>query len=645
MGRSKGNPVREYFKYDLQQNHSVCQIGDCKAVMSGNHAANLERHIQRCHKNEYAQLELEKPSSSKRGRDDSVEPPPKRRDQPNIKNALAQVPAIVVKMTSKTLMDSCVELVTKNGRPFRLIDDSGFRKIVDPILKGFQEKVSVNSENVRAKVNQEARAARDNISRSLKDRLISLKMDTATRLDRAILGINVQYVQDGKLVLQTLAMKELFDRHTAEYLKSEVLEVLSIYGIKVGQVYSITTDNGANMIKAVELLKECSAEESECSDSENEDLDKSVESAEVLHDTVFGCFEGTITLDDDGPLLQGMRCAAHTLQLAVHDALKERILADFIKKSRTLCKKLRSQTVMSLIRKLNMKKPIIDCSTRWMSTVQMLRRLLELREFCGDLFSSNEELHFTEEDWQNAEQIVLSLSAAEEATKVLQREQLTMGDFYGTWLKCRMQTSKIDCPVATALVAFMKRREKWLLGNNLFCAAIYLDPRYHVSLSSDEKSRAKQHLIRTWEQIKSSMEDPRARPADSPDSPDKTETLSADDDLESFLKEKEESSSELRTKSRRKSDEIERLLESFEKEPRVKKDANVLEFWTRERLRLPELHQLAEVALAVPATQVSVERAFSGLKYILSSQRTRLAPTTLDNVLLLRSVYCNKDND
>ncbi|KAM7306571.1 uncharacterized protein ISCGN_010274 [Ixodes scapularis] len=642
MGRSKQNPVRKYFKYDLKLDRSACQIGECNVVMSSNHAANLERHIHRCHAREYAQLELEKLSTSKRARDDSVELQPKRRDQPSIRDALAKSPGAVVNITSKTLMDGCVELVTKNGRPFRLIDGSGFQKIVDPILKGLKEKTSINSENVRAKVNQEAQEARDNISRSLKDRLISLKMDCATRLDRAILGINVQYIKDGKLVLRALAMKELFERHTAECLKTEVMKVLSAYNVKVEQVYSITTDNGANMLKTGELLKECSAEESESSYSENEESDERAKCAGESRDAVFGSFEGTITLDDDGPLLQGMRCAAHTLQLAVHDTLKEPTLADFIKKSRTLSKKLRSQTIMSLIRKLKLKKPVIDCSTRWMSTVLMLRRLLELREFCDDLFSADDEVHFTEEDWLNTEQIVLSFSAAEAATKVLQREQLTMGDFYGTWLKCRMQTSKVDSPIATALVAFMKRREKWLLGNNLFCAAIYLDPRYHVSLSSDEKSRAKQHLMRTWEQMKTASEQPRVRLLDSPDSSDRAETLSADDDLELFLKEREEGSSESRTKSSRKSAQIERLLESFEREPRIKKEANVLEFWRKEKPRFPELYQLAVVALAVPATQVSVERAFSGLKYILSCQRTRLTPTTLDDVLLLRSVYANK---
>lgn len=46
---------------------------------------------------------------------------------------------------------------------------------------------------------------------------------------------------------------------------------------------------------------------------------------------------------------------------------------------------------------------------------------------------------------------------------------------------------------------------------------------------------------------------------------------------------------------------------------------------------------LAQVALGVPATQVSVERAFSALKFVLSEQRSRLSASTLDDLLLLKS--------
>lgn len=44
-------------------------------------------------------------------------------------------------------------------------------------------------------------------------------------------------------------------RQTAENLKEEILSTLLSYGIALWQIYSITVDNGANMLKTVRLLK------------------------------------------------------------------------------------------------------------------------------------------------------------------------------------------------------------------------------------------------------------------------------------------------------------------------------------------------------------------------------------------------------
>lgn len=41
-----------------------------------------------------------------------------------------------VKLDKKTVVDACylLQLVTTNGRPFQLLDDSGFRMIMNPIF-------------------------------------------------------------------------------------------------------------------------------------------------------------------------------------------------------------------------------------------------------------------------------------------------------------------------------------------------------------------------------------------------------------------------------------------------------------------------------------------------------------------------------
>ncbi|KAH9371788.1 hypothetical protein HPB48_000072 [Haemaphysalis longicornis] len=47
MGRK--NTARKYFSYDDVTEMSKCGVGSCSAQIKGNHAANLQRHLQRYH--------------------------------------------------------------------------------------------------------------------------------------------------------------------------------------------------------------------------------------------------------------------------------------------------------------------------------------------------------------------------------------------------------------------------------------------------------------------------------------------------------------------------------------------------------------------------------------------------------------------
>ncbi|KAF2892165.1 hypothetical protein ILUMI_14008 [Ignelater luminosus] len=143
--------------------------------------------------------------------------------------------------------------------------------------------------------------------------MLSLKIDAATRMDRSFLGINVQYIdmEKQKIILKTLALKEIFVRHTAENLKQIVAEVLDSYKIKRQQIYTFTTDNG-------------------------------------------------------------MRCAAHTLQLAVEDALnKDETANALISKARSVVNVLRTPTYTVLLKREKLRKPVIDVVTRWHSKMSM----------------------------------------------------------------------------------------------------------------------------------------------------------------------------------------------------------------------------------------------------------------------------------
>ena len=63
---------------------------------------------------------------------------------------------------------------------------------------------------------------------------------------------------------------------------------------------------------------------------------------------------------------------------------------------------------------------------------------------------------------------------------------------------------------------------------------------------------------------------------------------------------------------------------------------NVLTYWYEKRFTHPLLYKLLTIVFGVPATQVSVERSFSVLKFILNDYRTRLGKEILEEIMLIR---------
>lgn len=79
------------------------------------------------------------------------------------------------------------------------------RKIIDLVLNAHSAKRVITAENVKDRVQEQAKVKRKEISQTLRKRMFSLKIGCASRLDRALLGIIVHYAEKAKLILQPLA--------------------------------------------------------------------------------------------------------------------------------------------------------------------------------------------------------------------------------------------------------------------------------------------------------------------------------------------------------------------------------------------------------------------------------------------------------
>lgn len=78
-------------------------------------------------------------------------------------------------------------------------------------------------------------------------------------------------------------------------------------------------------------------------------------------------------------------------------------------------------------------------------------------------------------------------------------------------------------------------------------------------------------------------------------------------------------------------------IENFEiTHKRIPLDANIFSYYESIRYNYPQIYELAAVVFGVPATQVSVERAFSSLHFILNERRYNLNPQMLENLLFIK---------
>lgn len=260
-------------------------------------------------------------------------------------------------MTSQNLKLACLELVTVNGRPFTLIEDSGFRKIINPIIEAIskKDKISINSSNIRDMVAPSAQECKNDIINDVKNRMVSLKVDAATRIGRSFLGINVQFMKSGSINLRTLAVRELKESHTAAYIKTVILEVLSDFKIHLKQVYTFTTDNGANMVKCVDILKSEMNLTEQLFDEIFNQSDEDDTANETLMSNLFTSFKDIQSEHSDAAqfqsIMHGVRCGAHTIQLAVFDTIKkDQTVEKILSRARAVSKKLRAPTISMVLK-------------------------------------------------------------------------------------------------------------------------------------------------------------------------------------------------------------------------------------------------------------------------------------------------------
>lgn len=682
MASKQKSAVFEHFTLTSDFKHYVCQCttgrdGEettCGVKISASgggtskghaptRASNLKRHLERCH-NDIFKLVQEKDKGSS-------ETPTASKLSTEKKPATASLTSffvsdkVTISMTPDAFKRNIVKITVLNGISLRFFSRPEVLALIGELARKLG--VALNRDNIRKLVIDEYESQKEQLKKKLSNKFVYLKMDACTRHRVNYFAVNVRYVDEGKNMTKTLAIKDTEAQHSSNFLKQLVKEVLQEFGIQKDHVLCIVTDNASNMLSMVKRLNEREdsgiTESEECAEEIQEeqpgpshsrqpiDLDDLTKQQEDLN--FFEGFEEVPSYIEEFAdvavrisEIEHQRCCVHTHQLAVNDALKEHYSSNLIAKVRKVATAARTPKLDAILKRRAGKGAIIDQVTRWGSTYNMVKRLVELKPVLIDM--ANPDVSLSEVQWMQLEELEDLLKLPFQVTKKLQEEDLTPGMFLKEWKMLEHSLSRRGGLFAETMRESMRQREVQLLNNKILLAGVYVDPMNRVLLSETQKDEAKLALCDLAVRILGLN---AKAPAEDPD------TLSSSTDSEGTCT--EEDFDKLLDQQDHKARSKRRKLEEPAKTPSVNKGLasfkldfhaalqQVEQIDRKSKLNVhdaikqyPEIvKESALLAAALPPTQVSVERLFSALRLIRTDQRASMKEKLTEAILFLRANY------
>ncbi|CAG9799441.1 unnamed protein product [Chironomus riparius] len=471
-----------HFTYIESENKTLCH--HCKKKYAGKSMHNLKRHLTDKHQEQANDTNVKYREKRPASTSTADEAPPQKK---------------LKKLVASDFIRSSVELVVLNLLPYSIFSMKAFKDLIynHQVTTG----ITMNYCNAQKYVTETAKALKQKIKLEVKDRMIGLKVDVATRLGRSVLGINIQFFSEieRKILVRTIGMIEMHRRHTAENINLIISSLLGEYGIDKRSVASFTCDNGANIVATAKLFQNYQNSLLLCDELE--------ELGQQLNDEEIDDEDDAENFDENGPLdipsnikdaLKDItsvavlvRCSIHTLQLCVHDSLND-IKKDYrneLDEIRKVVKNLKSSTYCEQIKSLKIKVPGIDVITRWNSSFIMIRKLINIQEDLNSLFEyfsgdALEKIKLETRHWTFMQKFYDAFLPCYNLTMKLQSSDVGMGDFYASWKKTMfdMKDNLEQNEFSKIVFDHMRQRSIKLFENNdILLASLYIDPRFNFN--------------------------------------------------------------------------------------------------------------------------------------------------------------------
>jgi hypothetical protein len=413
-----------------------------------------------------------------------------------------------------------------------------------------------------------------------------------------------------------VAMTEVKMSSTAENIKNYVIDTLKKYEMSLKHCKGWTTDNGSNYIKTgkiLETLQELGEEE--------DDVD--YKSIEYIESPSFL----KAMANSSHKFIDKLKCWPHTLQLAVQTYLEHSTLSYLLEVSDKAAKALRTPTMRKQIDEKNLNHAKLRNKTRWGSTFDEIQSLIKLRSLCRDFEDAIPELKITPADWDRLQSLLNVLSPVKNLTVRLQCEQLVAGQAFAYLKSCLVSIEEIQNEFSGTFLPILRKRANSLFKEPSVLASAFFDPRFACLLDSEEQEIAIEYILalkRYMEvEIGSDQETNENQEAGCSNKSfeinqnETGDSRSLDDILDGLINQSKENIEETPTGSF----DLKILLTKFSR-IHLPKNSDIFFYWenikSSQENEFFSLYELATVCLALPVTQVSVERCFSTLKFVLN---------------------------
>ena len=428
---------------------------------------------------------------------------------------------------------------------------------------------------------------------------------------KGYMAITLHWIHGWKMQSLLITFKHFPAPHTSDAICELMMDVLDQWKLS-DKLIAITSDNGANVIKGLKLLK--------------------ARINDKYGDTVGGNSFWVI------------RCLAHTVQLGVKEALKiltpelTKIRGLVIRCKKGICRQMFDQKKIELGFDAARQVPRYDTETRWGSTYELCISSHNLRAVFNALTNNPnlglQDLKLDDFDWAKVFGIATFLQKAHEITEIQSsKSKVTLSLIPGMYTLLKQHCEKVKNGEVQAWIsleckeAANRMLNKLLLYDDLINSdsvqmAKLLDPRFKSDMRLMQKLR--NTLIVDYKYGEDSGDMLRSAEKN------KSKVLEA---VFALDRADGDSTSELNGEQVNM-DEVTNFFQ-FTSIPDT--SADPLDWWKAAESRFPTIAQMARDYLAIQATSVACESTFSESGQLITSRRACMSEENIEASMLCRN--------